>query len=188
VVTRQWLSSQFSAQAVGSGWTGSQLAQGNKALMSVPAGRTIVRTRWQCQVLCGIQNSAPSTVLTGGYIMGGNSFVAGVYFDKTKSGAYTPADPTGSPEDGNWLSTAQLQLTGISSVTNSTPLELFWTTYQLDADSVNSFAERGPNANATNVYLTWRFFNALELTWTVNSGNRLGLISMSSYVKVLTEF
>lgn len=187
MTVKQWLSGQFSGQAVGSGWSGSSLEQFQRDVISVPAGYSIIRTRWQCHLLCGIQNSAPSTVLTGGYIMGANQFTVGVYFDKTKSEPYTPAEPTQSPMDGNWLSTGMLQLNSVSSVVNSTPLELFWATYKLDSTTVNSEAQRGPAQHASAVYLSWTFFNPIEESWTVNSGNRLGLISMSAQVKVLTE-
>jgi len=119
--------------------------------------------------------------------MGANQFTVGVYFDKTKADPYVPPQPTQSPMDGNWLSTAMLEIQSVSSVVNGTPLELFWATYKLDMLSVNSEAQRGPATAASAVYLSWTFFNPIELTWTVNSGNRLGLISMSAQVKVLTE-
>lgn len=182
----EWRSAQFATIADGTTWAFSDfVSPGYSTLWSVNPGEAIRRTRITGQILVGCKTIDPTTFVPGEFITGANQLTVGVYYAGPEGLNWPPPSPNQSPGDGGWLMRCQLQQVSLTTMVDVNSLEYYWAVYNIPSDCINSEAERGPATLASQIGLTWTFFNPNEEIWTVHTSDQLGLISAAFTIDTL---
>jgi len=184
----QWRAASFADIADGTTWGSSAFkSPGYQTLYSVEPGEEIKRTRITGQITVGCKTIDPTTFVPGEFIAGANQMLVGVYYAGSTGADWPPPGPGQNPGDGNWLMRCQLQQRSLNAFLDINSKEYYWAVYDIPSSCINSEASRGAAVDASQIGLTWTFFNPILEIWTVNDSDQLGLISAAFFVETLIK-
>lgn len=151
-------------------------------------GQTILRTRLQGQILIGVTSPAGFGLSFDFEPLAATSLFFGLWTDPTQAAGGAPQLGPASPYDANWLQHGFMSCVHMSTPyvdgTGSTRCSAL---FRMDTGLSESQGQRGPAKVASDVILTWTFFNPIEEYWRFSVAGQTGLFAGGIGVHMLVD-